>query len=146
MNRIMDGNFQLAEYAREEWAAKVDSSTTPQDLLNPDFWANVAHKLRPGAVISVYPATMDWHMTLFVRAAGKSQVAMGQLSFTKFAANAPDVADYEPRFSDASNSWSVVRTSDKLVMVDKLPTREAASNWIAQKRGTNVPKREKAAA
>jgi hypothetical protein len=69
---LRGSRFGLAEHKINHFAVEADADTTVEDLLRPEYWANVAPNLRPhgGDEITVICEDMSFRAHLWVVNAG----------------------------------------------------------------------------
>lgn len=127
--KILQRNVQQAEFARTVWVIKPEPGTTLEDLLQPETWAHIAKTLRPGDRIEVMPAGGEWFAELQVRSSANTEARVSLLRRVDFA-DPPTAASVEIDVKHRGRSgWSVIRKSDKTVLVDGLQTKEEADEW-----------------
>lgn len=61
--------FLQAAYATNRWSVTPPNGTSFARVLEPTFWGNVGHKLRPGDIIEVHAEDGSYFAELYVRAA-----------------------------------------------------------------------------
>jgi hypothetical protein len=132
--KLLQNRLKQAEFVRTVWAAQPEPGTTLDEMLQPEYWAHVAKSLKQGSRIEVTAADGEWFAELFVRSATANDVKVFLLRHQVFSeAKAPE-GDLEAKHRGGAG-WSVVRKSDKRVLVEKLETRGEAEDWIANNLG-----------
>jgi hypothetical protein len=135
---ILAHQLKPAEFVRTVLAALVPPETKPEDVLHPEYWVHVQRSLKTGDRIEVQPESAEWLLVLLVRAVPAEGVVVTVLHKHVFD-ETPAAADdaYEVKFSGGAK-WRVIRKADRQVMVENLPTREAASKWKADNLKTDL--------
>jgi len=62
-------NIEESSYARTVWQVKPEIAATVDDLLDQNYWAHVAHRMRAGHRIEAIPADRHYFAEFFVLAA-----------------------------------------------------------------------------
>lgn len=139
MPNLIKPQFRLAEYVRSTWSATPQAGTSPEEILKPEFWAHVAPELKAGDHIEVSPESGEWLVELLVRATGAAGIVVHPLHVHNFTApDLPESKDYEVKFGGSTAKWRVIRRADRHVVVEGLPTREAAEAWLANNSKTDL--------
>lgn len=117
------------------WHHTVPAETTPDDLLNPEFWTHVATNLRPHSRIMVDREDGAWTATLFVRSATRLSAVVAVEHFVEFGGrqahpSEPGADDYEIGWGGPAHKHRVIRKSDRQVMEKGFETPEAAAKWL----------------
>jgi TusA-related sulfurtransferase len=125
-NALMD-----AEFSRRIYCVSVPPSTTAEDLVNPNFWAHVAMKLRPGDWIEVLSDDKKFCAKLIVRSARRLDATVSLVRWKDL--EIPDVshlaAEYEIVFRGAKNRWSILKGSD--VLMSCFDTKNMAEAYLS---------------
>lgn len=108
-----------------------------KDMLEPSYWAHVARDLRPGHKIEVLAEDMSYWAMLMVRDVGRTEAKVVVLQEKKLDAGvdlAKDVDDgLEIKWRGPSAKFSVVRKDGGDILRDGFQTRDAASQWRANR-------------
>ena len=133
--KILQQQIQQAEFARTVWVVKPEPGVTLEQLLQPEAWAHVAKSLKSRDLIDVYPVGNEWYAELFVRSADSNEVKVAVLKHHIFD-DVKTVVDsaVEVKHRGEAKKWSVLRKSDKAVLVEGLETRGAAEDWVKANR------------
>lgn len=138
MPKLIAPQLRQAEFVYNRWFATPPAGTTKADVLAPAFWTHVQAKVKAGDRIDVTPESGEWLAELLVRAAGENGLVLHVLHYHAFAAaELPAGSDYEVKFGGAAK-WRVIRKADRHVLVESLPTREAAEAWLAGNSKTDL--------
>ena len=125
--------FKEASAARNEWFVEVGDNVAIDDLTAPDFWRDVATKLREWDHIEVRNESGKWFAELMVRSVGHLYATVVLLRKREFQdAVLPEGLDksgYTVRFIK-SKGHQVIRAADKAVIKEGFATAAEAGNWI----------------
>lgn len=127
---------QNSEFARTVHVATVPDGTTPDDCLNPAFWAHVAAQMRPYDKIEVREEEGKWYGELLVMRAGTGFAKVQKLFFVELAPveeKPLEIDGYEIKFNP-HKKFRVIRMADKVVVSEGHPTRAVAMQWLATNR------------
>ena len=131
--KILQHQVKQADFIRTVWAVKPEPGTSLEDMLAPDYWANVAKTLKAGDRIEITAADNSWFAELLVRSTSALAATLAVLRSTDFtdAKQSPtaEAVQYDVRHRGGAG-WSVIRRSDKAVLFEKGETREQAEDWL----------------
>ncbi len=127
--KILQRQIQEAEFVRKVYAATPEPGTSLDAMLQPDYWAHVAKNFRPGYLIEVRSPDGEWFAELYVRSVMDTGVSVAVLRKHVFEASTPSApVEVDVKFR-GDKKWSVVRKSDRTVLVEGLETKGAAEDW-----------------
>ena len=128
---LLDSRFGLAETKRNQWFATVPETVTPEDLLEPSYWAHVARTLRPLDEIIVTIDSCSWRVVLLVEDAWHNGARVIELSRNALAATTDAENDQGLRvqWRGPHSKFCVVR-KDGVTIKEKLPSREVAISHL----------------
>lgn len=141
LKRVKPTNFQTSEYAFARYAVLLPVGWTLEDVLVPEAWAHVAHKLdsnkvskdpaRTGAIIEVRTEDHAFYAELYVRAVRNMaldvQVVLGPVVLGK---EQKAHANFDVRWNVGKRGFDIVRKSDKQIVATGIPKKEDAHAWI----------------
>lgn len=126
--KILQRQIQQADYVRTVHAATPEPGTNLDNMLQPDYWAHVAKSLKAGDLIEVRAADGEWFAELYVRSTSATDAKVVVLREHSFAEKRAPTQDVDVKFR-GEKKWSVVRKSDKTVLIEGLETKGAAEDW-----------------
>lgn len=128
--RVDQWTYEGQQYGRHE--VNPDPRNTREDLLAPEFWVNIANKLRPGGLIAAHWMDGSAFAEYYVRRKSGSYVEVHELRYVKFPGleELPKNSPYAIEFSGPAALWRVVRKSDKHVLRDKFNDEWSAQAWL----------------
>lgn len=143
-NLVLDpSRMDLVEQLRNDWVATVEIGTTAEDIMDPGFFAHRARLLHQYDHIEVRTDDGSWIAELVVTDCGQNwaTVHMKQLykltSTDKSASTA--ASKYEVKHRGPHLKWCVIRKSDSEAVQEKMPSEEAAQQWLRNhERATQV--------
>lgn len=124
------------EYANQAWTLTVEAKTTMEDVLKPEFFSNVAIKMRPYDRVHVRVDTGDWYAEVLVVSCGRAWAKVIKLLEVKLVdANADAMADdvldkYTIEHRGAHLKFCVVRRSDKEPIKENCASKAEAQGWL----------------
>ncbi|CAJ0854104.1 hypothetical protein AMST5_00708 [freshwater sediment metagenome] len=83
--RILANRVALAEMVRQQWFVTCPDHMTPDDVLQPEFWAHVASRFRPYDEVTVGNDACAWRLHLCVADVWSAGVRMIELSRAELA-------------------------------------------------------------
>ena len=124
-------NIEEAAYERTVWQVKPELKATVKDLLNPDYWAHVAKRMKAGDRIEAVPDDRHYFAEFFVLAASTNWVKlvlMREVIIIKD--NDKTVTDgFTVAFAGA-HKWRVTR--GKEILSKDHDDKASASAWLAE--------------
>jgi len=122
--------IEESSYSRNVWFIKSVNESKVEDLLEPNYWSNVAQVLRAGDRIEVVPDDRHYFVELFVLGASKNWAKVVLLrNITLYKDNEKEVGTEFVIDFGGPHKWRV-RTTTGDVLVKDLETKEAASIWL----------------
>ena len=130
--------LQLFEQISTRYDAEIQQGVTPENLLEPAFWAHQAVRLRPMDEIRARAIDGTWVATYLVLDCSRTWARVRQLSFHSLTtgqvaetqASQQAVKDYiaghNVVFRGALHKWSITRKLDKAVIEEGITERDAA--------------------
>lgn len=146
-----------SQYERRVWSASPQHGTPFEKLLDPNYWAHVAPKLKPWDRIEVQPDGIGYFAELLVVDADRLWAKVKVIRYVDFTSKpavdpsqpaldlgdeTPAELDHEdPEESDnvddnylvefkGSNKWSVIRKADGEVLKSGYPNKGGANKWL----------------
>jgi len=124
---------------QNHFAAVTPQGTPFEHVLEPEFWAHCAYKLRAGDEITVHTDDMTYLGRLYVRAVSapardrpNNRATVGKLEFHEFGAAPKDLRgkNHEVRFMGPHLKWCVGSLTDARILKDGCGTSEEAAQWM----------------
>lgn len=138
---LTSSSFKSAEYERSIHVIYPDESQPFKAVLQPEFWAHVAAKLRPWDRIEVRPANGAYFAELIVVASDRLSAkvhVLRKVDLTPIPATEADEPEIDRVIAmpdgyvaklGRNRKFRVLRESDKTVLVEDLATMEEAEQW-----------------
>jgi hypothetical protein len=132
--KLHAGRFSLAETVRQPYFVRPEEGTKPEALLEPQYWAHVAPKLRPLDEITAVPDGGAWYARYLVLYATTNEAKVHLLEKVALSEAAPaDLASaYESKWRGPSAKFGVVNKDTKEVVKDGFETKDQADAFLAQ--------------
>ena len=132
---ITEGQMKLAEYERRVWVANVEQGVTPEDIINPAYWALIAKKVSPYDHIEARAEDGSWIAFLIVTGCDRTWVKVVVDHIVKLTTS--DVAltqseKHELAWKGPMRKWSVIRMSDAAVVKDGFQEQDQAFIWMRE--------------
>ncbi|NDG18445.1 MAG: hypothetical protein EB117_09255 [Betaproteobacteria bacterium] len=136
MTKILEKSFSLADYARQTFVARPAAGTTIDDVLNENYWSNVAKKMNPHDIIEVVPEDGAFYAKLIITSRGNLWARVHKLEHVVIGAapvaNKKPVEGFEIGWAGPNDKWRVVRKEDKAVVGKNFTSREDADKWLGE--------------
>jgi hypothetical protein len=126
--------WQLGEFLNARHAVTLPAGVPFENIKRPEFWANIV-RIKPDDIIEVRTDDRRFYAELIVLARGRNwaTVAVIREPVELKAASLPpsETSAYKTEYSGSHAQWRVLRLSDNAVVKEKLPTEQAAMQWVA---------------
>lgn len=128
--------FSEANFASTTYMASPEAGIEKKDLLNPEYWAQVAAKLRPDDIIRVIPQDKSFYLELLVTDQTKLWARVVELNYVPLNAKSIVSTDsvfdrIEAKHFGVAGQWKAVRKEGgALVNESSFNSREACEEWI----------------
>lgn len=125
------------------FAAKMPAGTPFEHVLDPEFWAHTAYKLRAGDEISILADDVSYYGRVYVRAVSapgaqklNNRAVVGKLELVEFdkIESGFHSSSHEVKHLGLHKKWCVVSTSDQRVVKEGCGTQEEAQTWVRANR------------
>ena len=122
-------SFFDAATRRNVWSVELTLDTPYEALFRPDYWANVARKIRPGDLIEVTAEDGSYFAQLYVLAQAEQSVAVAELSKVDLqnVELSDGSEDFKVQWAGPVLKYAVVRVKDNVRVSEKHATRAEAS-------------------
>lgn len=144
MEKLQTTRLRNAEFERAIYTATPEHGTKFEDMLVPKYWANVAHKFKPGDRVEITAENGEWFAELMVAAAARLWAKMAVLRYVELVdaaapAHGPEATpeeadpanDYDIKWAGNTAKWRIVRKADKEPLHQGFQTKEQAQSWLA---------------
>lgn len=129
--------FSLDEAANQNWTLTVESNTTLDDVLKPEFLSNVAAKLRPYDRVRVRVDSGEWYAELLVLSCGRVWSKLAVIFHLELADK--DIEELEGglldqyiiQFRGPHLKHCVVRKLDKEPIKEQCASKQEAQAWLS---------------
>lgn len=138
--QVREINFQLEQQVFQRWAFTAPHGSKFEDLLEPNFWASVAHKVQPWDVIVVKSEDHSFWGELLVLHKEKFSLQVGKLRYVELDKLESKIAAEELELSadkyniefDAKNKWKCIRKSDRVQIFQGHLDKKSAENALEE--------------
>ena len=139
MSKALVHQVSIAEYARVVYSHTPEGVADPDELLDPEYWANVAQKFKPGSRIEVLADDLTWFAEYIVISCGRTWAKVALLhpvqkltlsKKVKEATRVNDEKNYDIQFAGQAKQYRVIRKSDKTELKCNLATEEEAKQFL----------------
>jgi len=123
-------NIDESSYATVTWHVKPEMAVKTKDLLDPDYWAHVANRMRAGHTIIAIPDDRRYFVELFVIGASTNWAKVVLLrEVTLIKGNQPiEKEGYIVKFAGA-HKWRVEKDGE--VLSKDHDDQKSAAAWLA---------------
>lgn len=127
--------IQLAEQWRNDFVVQAEVGVTPQDIVDPAYWALAAAQFHPYDRIEVRLESGEWMADLVVLQVDRTWAKMHVLHFYELASVsevAPAPEKYRIEWKGPAMRFAVIRISDGALLEKGLQDKDAAGVWLRQ--------------
>lgn len=132
--RLAHKAFMGAEFSQPIWVVTPDGETTFEDVLTREYWAHVARKLTPDAIILVKPEKRDYFAELIVDAAGSNWASVEVLRKVDRSGDAEDIRsdEFAVKWMGPAVKFCVIRRSTGERVSQDHGKKQDAWAWLAE--------------
>jgi len=127
---------KLAEFVRNEHVVIAHATNTPQDILQPEYYAHVSDQLKARDRITVWADNMTWMAEIVVLEVGKGWAKVHPINLVEFDVAASikgltyEREGYRVAHRGEFSQWSVIRIADSEVVSENHGTQGGAVDWL----------------
>jgi hypothetical protein len=139
---LAPSQIQLAEYATRHHVVTLPVGTEFADALRPEFWSNVADRLRVCDKVDIFDARGTVYGELLVRSVAQTRPVQGvkgavQMHLLRHVELDPPDRKLRPpthvvEYRGPADLWTIIRISDGAVVAHHLESREIAEQHLAR--------------
>jgi hypothetical protein len=129
--RLPVPNLKLLAQEANQYAVKLDQGHRFEDMLNPDYWANHARKIRKNTLLFCTAYDDSFYAILWVYDAGPTWLRVRKIvheSFEKDEKLSSDPSLYT--IDKVQNGWRVIHKDSKALLASGLDSEEAAESFV----------------
>jgi hypothetical protein len=133
--RLTESRITLTGYLRNSWDITVERGTILSDILDPEYWAHVASKLRPHDTLHVICEDGSWYARLFVINADRLWAKLHVLEQHDLTVSQHDMPQtqeeaHEVTWLSSIAKYVVIRRSDRALLKYGFQTKLEAFQWL----------------
>jgi len=129
---LQTNRINLQDSVRNYWVATVEPHITREDLLKPDFWANIAVAFKQFDRIEVRQDDGKFFAEYLILNSDKNSAYLKELTWLDLDDKPKgSKAEFKYKYRGPYAKHSIIRTKDDSVMVEKLETKIDAEKWLA---------------
>lgn len=135
---LMPGRFVQAEQVRVAYCATAEAGVTFKQMLEPDYWAHEARKLKPYDLVECRSDDGTFWGLALVLEAGRNWVKLAQLQYvpldTKDVAQTRTAqegkAEYRLEWKGPVKKHTVIRNKDDAIVHEGAGSKADAQAWL----------------
>jgi hypothetical protein len=130
----LENRFRSADFKRNIWHIIVAHDVVLEELLHPDYWRNVAAKVKLGDRIEVELEDSSAFFEFYVKDRGSNWLRlalMREVRFSDDAVELPENPDYTTTYKGRIKKWCIIRNVDNQILREGFEDRIEASKWLA---------------
>ena len=125
--QLTDPRMKEQDFLRVWWVVTAQAGTTKEDIQKPEFWTQVAIKLKPYNRVDVQSDDGAFFAEYLVLSCDKTYANVKLLNWTDLHAVVEQpLEDFYPKWRGPHLKWSVIRSSDKEAIKEGFDTKDAA--------------------
>lgn len=135
--RLEPTRCALDEHVNQNWTLTVEPHVTVEDVLHPEFLANVSARMRPYDHVRVRTDTGEWYAELLVLSCGRTWAKMVLLYKIDLTTKDVDLTQAAPndeyivQYRGPHLRFCVTRKSDRSSIKEQCQSKEEANTWLA---------------
>lgn len=139
MNQAQEKELHLTQHATLDYTHDPREGTAFEELLKPEYWAHVAHKLRPQTIIKVTPEDGSYWAELLVLSCDRlwaKVFVMRNYDLQAVAADPASIATladgFEVQWKGPTKKHVVIRKSDSTILQEGIQQKADAQLWLTE--------------
>ena len=131
--QVNPNRMKRAETLRTLWCVNAQPGSIREDFLQPEYWSHIAALLEPLHRLEVRADDGTYWAEYLVISCERTWAKVKELRWvdlTEVAEEDLSLTEYKYLFRGPHCKHSVIRIKDKVVMAEKLPTKDDALAWI----------------
>lgn len=130
---IQTNRVRTQELGRNMWIVTVEPNITREDLLLPQFWANIAKNLTQFDRIEVRVDDGSFFAEYLVLSCDRVSAYLKELTWYDLTEKSKSVTpEYEVKWRGPHGKHSVIRLKDKSLMIEHLASKAEAERWLTE--------------
>jgi len=129
-----------AEHERNYWVITTEPEITKDDLLNPEYWANVSNRLKPWDRIEVRSDDGAIFAELVVISSGRVWARVECLQFYDFAKKVKlsevkeddRYDEFEVKYAGPKIKFRIIRKKDQEMIKEGIQSKDEANAFLKQ--------------
>lgn len=133
---IILARWNFSETVAARHSISPEASVPYEDVLKPQFFANIAVRLRPTDIVEVRPEDNSYYAELYVWSVSKAAAVVSEIVRIDIPKDASFkvVEGFEVEFRPGPKKFRIVRVSDSREIQSGFDTADAASEWLIANR------------
>lgn len=139
VRKISEARFKPSDFVSKNFTIVVESGTTMEDIMKPEYFCHVAKYLEVGNEIKVMSDDMSLYARLIVLNSTNVSARVFALEYHDLSDAETSVSalgvvtseDYEVVFRGIHSKWSIVKKDGGQVVIDGLDDRRTAERELA---------------
>lgn len=126
--------LSVADYKRTLWFVTSSEGVTVEHVLEPEYWAHVAQRMKPFDRIELVSYDGTWMVDLLVITTGKTAAKVIKLHEYTLDGTYADLSSVNRTHEikhRGPRKWSIIRISDGAVVKENIDTRDDAERELA---------------
>jgi len=128
--------FLLAEAANQRWVVNAEARHTPEDIMNPAYFAHVANKMTIFDEVRVRSENGDWIADLIVVACGDNWARVKVLAVHELKGEdrrvPTDAIEHYVDWKGPHHKYCVIRKADGQKLSTGHASRGSAAEWMRE--------------
>lgn len=132
---LVRSRITLADQVRSRWAISPEAGSTIEDIMRPEYTANIAAQLKRWDVVEVRPDDETYYAELLVKTAERTGATFWLIQFCELATKAPAAEPSEPfviGWGGPHQKHRVIRKADNEVLKHGFSSAEEARAWAVE--------------
>lgn len=112
VKRLAESKFSLSTYATNRWSVTLEHGVSYERVFDPDYWSNVARKMRIGDIVELHAEDTTFFAELYVVAAHRLAAKLVELRRFDLAPAVQVAADTSPltvKYRGPHNRYCLMR-------------------------------------
>ena len=138
VQELNPSRMKECEFERTVYTCTTHENTSPEDLLKPEYWTNVAEKFKPFDKVEARADDGSWYAELLVLETSRRwtrmhMLAAHNLTTQDVSLTQSKLQEFAVEFKGPHRKHCVIRISDQEIIHEGESTKAGAHLWLAER-------------
>ena len=138
VQELNPSRMKECEFERTVYTITTHENTSPEDLLKPEYWTNVAEKFKPFDKVEARADDGSWYAEFLVLETSRRWTRMhllmqANLTTTDVSLTQSKLGEFNIEWKGPARKFCVIRASDQEMIHEGEQSKGTAHAWLAER-------------